>query len=155
MAWVTFSVHTTLAACSKNFSTDLRARTSGSISGETGMSPEAGGDCGTEGIWPEAASQKKNRAARKTAKRGSYRGRGASLAVASETISEHRGPLLVIHVGAAIPAEIAFHKIPGTNVPVDHGVNEIGIVIVRQTGIERLMTAQELKSERIGKVLRK
>src|SRR5258706_343032 len=86
---------------------------------------------------------------------GSYRGRGASLTVASETISEHRGPLLVIHVGAAIPAEIAFHKIPGTNVPIDHGVNEIGIVIVRQTGIERLMTAQELKSERIGKVLRK
>jgi hypothetical protein len=48
---------------------------------------------------------------------------------------------LVIHAGAAIPAEIAFHEIAGANVPIDHGVDEIGMIIVRKAGIERLMTA--------------
>jgi hypothetical protein len=62
---------------------------------------------------------------------------------------------LVIHTGAAIPAEIAFHEIARAYVPIDHGVDEIGMIIVRQTGTEGLMTAQKLKSERIGKVLRK
>src|SRR5467141_2031201 len=76
-------------------------------------------------------------------------------AISSKAIAENRGPLLVIHGGAAIPAEIAFHEIARAHVPIDHGVDEIGTVIGGQSGIEGLMTAQKLNAERIANVLGK